>query len=347
VPLASPVDIDGVKVWYFPSKRLRRLYWSPEMGRALKDRAGDFDVVHLHSIFLWPTWAAARAARRSGVPYIVAPRGMLVKELVRRKSRWIKSAWINLIEKANLEHAAAIHVTSALEAEELCRFGFKLPKIVIVPNGVDTASDGDGKPSLSPDIMKIIRAPFLLFLGRINWKKGIDRLIPALSYVPEIPLVIAGNDEENYTPELQRLAKTHGVSDRIYFAGPVHGDDKIDLLNHASALVLPSYSENFGIVVLEAMAAGRPVVITPDVGLADTVRETGSGVVVKGDPDVLAGGIRNLLSNPGLMQQMGENGKRVVKEQFTWEAVAQKMEGVYADMLSQGHGKNASGTRHE
>src|SRR5512137_1024098 len=79
VPLGRPVDVDGVKVWYFPSRRLRRLYWSPAMGRMLKQEVGSFDLVHLHSVFLWPTWAAARAARGSSVPYVLSPRGMLVK----------------------------------------------------------------------------------------------------------------------------------------------------------------------------------------------------------------------------------------------------------------------------
>ena len=81
VPLCQPVDIDGVTVWYFPSRLLRRLYWSPKMKKALSREVPSFDVVHLHSVFLWPIWAAARIAERSGVPYVVSPRGMLVREI--------------------------------------------------------------------------------------------------------------------------------------------------------------------------------------------------------------------------------------------------------------------------
>src|SRR6185436_5034440 len=90
VPLARPVTMDGVNVWYFPSSKLRRLYWSPPMARMLASEIGGFDLVHLHSVFLWPTWAAARAARRFGVPYVVSPRGMLVKDLLRARSRHVK-----------------------------------------------------------------------------------------------------------------------------------------------------------------------------------------------------------------------------------------------------------------
>jgi glycosyltransferase involved in cell wall biosynthesis len=107
--------MDGVKVWYFPSRRLRRLYWSPPMARMLASEIGSFDLVHLHSVFLWPTWAAARAARRRGIPYALSPRGMLVKDLLRARSRYAKTAWIALIERANLAHAAGIHVTSPVE----------------------------------------------------------------------------------------------------------------------------------------------------------------------------------------------------------------------------------------
>jgi glycosyltransferase involved in cell wall biosynthesis len=342
VPLERPVDIDGVKVWYFPSKYFRRIYWSPRMKKALDEQAKEFDLLHLHSIYLWPTWAATRTARRSHVPYIIAPRGMLVKELVRKKNRWVKTAWINLIEKINLENAAAIHVTSKIEADEAACFGFRLPKIVTVPNGVGAPLTLPSSPldlrggcgALSPLIIEILgKRPYLLFLGRINWKKGLDMLIPALSHIGNIPLVIAGNDEENYSSELKRLANTHAVEDRIIFTGPVRGDDKASLLQNASMLVLPSYSENFGIVALEAMAAGCPVAVTPEVGLSDTISETGSGIVVPGDPEILASGINSLLSNPSLMLQMGANGKKVAKERFTWEAVSAQMEKVYQNIL--------------
>jgi glycosyltransferase involved in cell wall biosynthesis len=335
VPLGQPVDIDGVKVWYFPSKRLRRLYWSPPMKKALEKHIPKIDILHLHSIFLWPTWVAARLARRVGKPYIIAPRGMLVKELIRRKSRSAKNLWISLIERRNLEHAAALHVTTGNEMKEAGQFGFNLPPVFVVPNGVDILEEIRRKPQrLGPVIENIIQnPPFILFLGRINWKKGLDRLIPALAYVPDIPLVIAGNDEENYKPEIEALATSHGVSERIAFTGPVYGDDKAALLKNASVLVLPSYSENFGNVVLEAMAVRCPIVVTPEVGLSDTVRETGSGIVVQGEAAQLGNGIKNLLSNPDLIERMGENGQKAVKERFRWAVVAEQMERVYQNIL--------------
>ena len=137
VLLGQPVDLDGVKVWYFPSKILRRLYWSPELGRALRQQINEFDMVHLHSVFLWPTWAAARCAKKAGIPYIIAPRGMLVRDLIKRKNQWIKNTWIKLIERKNLESAAGIHITAPVEESELLKFGFDLPSVYYVPNGID------------------------------------------------------------------------------------------------------------------------------------------------------------------------------------------------------------------
>jgi glycosyltransferase involved in cell wall biosynthesis len=341
VPLDQPVDIEGVKVWYFPSNRLRRLYRSPRMKKALNKQIPDFDIIHLHSIFLWPTWTAASLARKTGKPYIIAPRGMLVKELVERKSSIAKKLWLGLIERNNLEHAAAIHVTSEKEKEDAQKFGFKLPPVFVVPNGVDAEELRRHPMRISPAIENAVRKkPFILFLGRIHWKKGLDRLIPALTYLPDTPLVIAGNDEENYRPTLEALAASHGVSSRITFTGPVYGEDKAALLQNASVLVLPSYSENFGNVVLEAMSVGCPVVLTPEVGLADIVRDSGAGMVIDGTPETLGKGLQYMASNPQELKKMGNKGRQAVEEHFQWISVGGQMVEIYNDTITQALGNN-------
>src|SRR5262245_9727025 len=115
VPVGSPVELDGVKVSYFGVGLGRRLYRSPDMGAAMRVQMPGLDVAHLLSVFLWPTTAAARAARRAGVPYVLCPRGMLVADLIRRKRRLLKTAWIKLFERSNLAQAATIHLTSEVE----------------------------------------------------------------------------------------------------------------------------------------------------------------------------------------------------------------------------------------
>jgi glycosyltransferase involved in cell wall biosynthesis len=342
VPLGVPVMLDGVAIWYYPSHRLRRLYWSPPLGAALKAELPRFDLAHLHSLFNWPPVAAARSCREAHIPYLFAPRGMLVKELVGRKSTLLKSAWLALVGRSCLEQAAGIHVTSPLEIEDAEKFGYRLPPFHLVPNGIDFGESEAAAGEPSPLIRELCGgAPFILFMGRINWKKGLDRLLSALALLEGVNLVIAGNDEEGYRRVLEELAASRGIGERVIYAGEVQGVDKEALLRHARLLALLSYSENFGIVVLEAMAAGRPVVVTPEVGLASTVREAGAGIVAEGEPEQLAAALARVLGDPELADRMGEQGRVTVQQRFTWDAVACTMERVYEEILATGKGKVA------
>lgn len=331
VPHGVPVAIDGVTVWYFESQHLRRIYRSPALGAALRQHVSEFQLVHTHAIYLWPLWTAAREARRAGVPYVVSPRGMLEKALIEQKSAWMKASLIGFIEKRTLEGAASVHVTSRREEQEARRFGFNLPDVRTIPNGVD--SDAAAAGVMSPMIAQIIDdGPFMLFLGRLNWKKGLDRLIAALATTADVRLVIAGNDEDGYRSTLERLAATAGVSRRLVFAGAVHGADKHALMAAARALVLPSYSENFGNVVLEAMAAGRPVIVTPEVGVSDLVRETGAGLVVDGSSATLGPALQTLTADAMVGDAMGARG-RAAAQRYSWDSVAAQMEALYQSVL--------------
>src|ERR1700733_12460678 len=239
VPIGVPVDLNGVSVRYFHSKFLRRLYWSPSLARALKQDIANFDVVHLHSVFLWPTWAAARLARKANVPYLISPRGMLVKELIKRRSRFAKSAWINLIEKANLERASAIHVTSELEEAELRKFSWQLPPIAMIANGVNECERASETEPAS-DVKEVAaHQPLVLFLGRISWKKGLDRLLNAFAHTSIGTLAIVGTDDEGIVQQLRRLAEKLQINDRVRFLPrTVLGFDKEYLYAAARLFVL-------------------------------------------------------------------------------------------------------------
>lgn len=326
VPLCTPVNVDGVQVHYFPVRWLRRLHWCQSMHPALEREVASFDLVHLHSVFLWPTWAAARAAHAAGVPYIVSPRGMLGREVVRRKSRWVKSAWIRLIEQKTLRDAAGLHVTAELERQEIESIGLRLPEIFCVPNGV---SCPDGHVSLWAGPYADITQPYALFLSRIDPKKGLDRLLAAWQWVLGATLIIAGNDETGYKKKLEQIALNHQVGARIRFIGMVSDEHKWALYEHATMFILPSYSENFGNVVAEAMAMGRPVIVTPEVGIASLVRESGAGMVVDGTPRTLAAAIRALMEDPTNRRLMGERGQIAVRRHLSWESVAIRMEDMY------------------
>lgn len=336
VPRGQPVLVEGVSVWYFPVRSPRRMYRSPALGSALRREVPRFDLVHAHSLFLAPVTAAARVARRAGVPYVLAPRGMLVADLFRRRGRWRKLAWLELSGRRLLAGAAALHCTAEVEAAEAARFTLPLPPAAVVPNGVDLEPFGPAEEAaVSPAVRALLAGPpFVLFLGRVSWKKGLDRLVPAMARVPGARLAVAGNDEEGYTPALRRLAAEAGVAERVVFLGPVQGADRAALLHRAAVLALPSYSENWGNAALEGLAAGCPAVVTPEVGIAGLIAEERCGVVAPGEAGALGKAIRDLLAVPALRAEMGRRGAEVARRRFSWDAVAGQMEEVYRAVLS-------------
>jgi glycosyltransferase involved in cell wall biosynthesis len=330
VPHGVPVVLDGVTVRYFASPFMRRLSWAPSLARVLRRSMPAADVVHLHSVFLWPTWAAARLARRSRVPYVLSPRGMLIKKLIASRHPRLKSAWIGLIEKSNLERAAAIHATSTYEAAELDKFGWDLSRVAIVPNGVD-AGDDARVDEPSADIGALAGSePLILFLGRIAAVKGLDRLLHGFARSRCGILAIVGTDYEGLASRLSRLAVELGIAARVrIIPRTVAGADKECLFAAARAFVLPSYSESFGNSALEAMQRGVPVIVTPEVGAAEIVREARAGVVADGDPASLGQAIDLFVGDASLALAMGEAGRRHVGDHYGWPSVAARMEALY------------------
>lgn len=335
VPLMVPVDVEGVKVTYFPSRVLRRLYWSPPMGRALGASTAGFDAVHLHSVFLWPILAGARSARANGIPYVISPRGMLVPELIRRKSRWVKEAWIRLIDRPNLEAAAAVHATSAIEAQHIASFGWRLPPIAMIPHGVDDPPP-PSQAALSPDVAAAISGgPMVLSFGRLSWEKGLDRVIAALAEAPSVRAVMAGDDAGGHADYLASEAARLGVTDRVtIIARHVSGADKEALFAAARLFAMTSLSENFGIAAFEAMRRGVPVLATPDVGMSEIVRDTQAGLVVDPTPAAIAAGLRTMFVDPERCRRLGEAGQRHVIDHYGWPAVARRMAELYRSIAS-------------
>lgn len=323
VPHGRAVDDGGAQVRYCRSRWLRRLYWSPSMRRALAAEAGHADLVHAHAVFLWPTWAAARAARRAGKPFVLSPRGMLVRSLIEARSRLAKRAWIALVERANLRAAAAIHATSEHEREALLDLGLgPLPRIAVIPNGVDLPQAGSPPPGRRR----------VLFLGRLSAEKRPELLLEALARVDAASLEIVGPDPAGLGRGLARRAAELGLAGRVVLGGPTDAAGVQAALARSDVLVLASRSENFGNVVVEAMAARRPVVVTPAVGAAALVRAAGAGHVADDDAASVAAAIARLLDHPGEAAAMGAAGGDFVARELSWDAVAARMRALYAEL---------------
>jgi glycosyltransferase involved in cell wall biosynthesis len=332
VPHSRPIDIDGVQVHYFRSRWLRRLYYSTDLKGQLSSMVGDFDIVHLHSVFLFPTWAGARAAMRAGVPYVLSPRGMLVRDLITRRSTLTKRTWIRLIEHGNLVRAARIHLTSEEERRALSDLGLALAPTTVIPNGID-APISFSPDAVSADVHALVAEGFdILSFGRINWKKGLDRLVKAMAEMPDVRAVIAGYDDEGFEPSLRRVAEECGVGKRLRFLPrQISGPDKEALFDAARLFTLPSLSENFGNVVAEAMIRALPVVVTEGVGASEIVEASGGGVVVGIDHRQLAAALSSLLKSDELLAAMGAAGANYARERLTWKNISRRFEDMYRE----------------
>lgn len=335
VPLDRSVAMDGVEVRYFPVGMPRRLYRSPAMAAAIGQAASDADIVHLHSVFLWPTMAAARAALRAKRPYVLSPRGMLVDDLIRARSAIIKRLWIALIERRTIREAAALHMTARREIDDFFALGLTARRIIDLPNGVDLPPATLPTAPPSADIAQAVAGGrYLLYFGRINWKKNLPALITAMARVPDLRLIIAGNDEEGDAAGLHAIAAGVGLGDRFsLIARSIDGADKEHLFATASIFALPSLNENFGNTVLEAMVRGVPVVVSDGAGVADVVREAGAGIVSAPDEAALAAAITTLAALPsGGLAAMGAAGRDRARAAYGWEGIARRMIDAYAGL---------------
>lgn len=346
VPLNQPVMVDGVKVFYFPVT-WRFWQYSSLMRRALRENIKDFDLVHITSVFLSASTLGACYAKKFHKPYIISPRGSLMKEPF-HKGFLRKKFYTCFIEKRNLKNADAIHFTAELERDEYLSLGLPLRKALVVPNGLDfkEMENNAGMDYFRHKFNIPVGRKMVLFLSRLSWKKGLDDLIPAFAEVfkkdNNAVLVLAGGDDENYKKEVELLITNYQLQDKVIFTGMLPRDDAISAYKAADVFVLPSYAENFGIVVGEAMHSGLPVVITENVGIADIVKKYNAGIVIKKNKTELCGAIIKILENPKEAEKMGEKGREAVQKEFYWGKIAENFIKGYNEIIvknSQKYGK--------
>lgn len=337
VPLEHPVELDGVHVHYHAVRHLRQLSWSNDMAETLWRLLRGATALHLHSVFQALTPAAAIIARYHDVPYMLAPRGALVPELFREKSPYLKAVWMQLIERHTLRGASYLHVTSEAEYADASRLHVPLPPACVVPNGVDVPEFRTLQPP-SARLSMLIERAYVLFLGRLSWKKGLDRLLASLAGT-NMRLMIAGNDDEGYEPVLLERARDLGVTRQMEWIGPVRGADKFWLLARARCLALTSYNENFGNVVLEAMAAATPVVVTPEVAAQSHVRAAEAGVVAPGEPAPLRQALERYWNDDHERARAGAAGLAYVRQHLSWDKIAKQLAEHYAGMARDRKGR--------
>ncbi|MBW4670268.1 MAG: glycosyltransferase [Cyanomargarita calcarea GSE-NOS-MK-12-04C] len=339
VTLLKPTEYQQVPVWFFPRfspslHPVREFAFSFKFTAWLWQEIHQYDLLHVHAIFSYPSTVAMAIARRKKVPYIAQPHGLLC-EWSLQQSTGRKELFFKLFEQANLNHSKYIQFTTQQEQKETSRLNLSCPNLVI-PLGLSISPTINNARQRLREYLEVpADEPIILFLSRFHHKKGLDYLIPALGKLSDkrFTFVLAGSGSPDYEAEVESLLVTHGIRQRTHLVGFVKGENKDLLLQGADLFALTSHSENFGVSVLEALAAGIPALLTPGVALAKMVEQQDVGYVTQLNVDAIASKLRQVLENPQQAKNMGDRARQLLNEKYTWTQIASQMQQVYQDIL--------------
>ncbi|MEG4277041.1 hormogonium polysaccharide biosynthesis glycosyltransferase HpsP [Microcoleus sp. MON1_C1] len=349
VPLNQPIQQNGYQIIYFRCYPWRRYKFSFSLLQWLNENARQFDLAHIHALFSPVTTFAATIARYRHLPYIIRPCGMLDPADLQKKKR-LKQIYAAVLERPNLAGAAAIHFTSKEEAKISERFGLNCTGKMPVARDLDFPGKMPGPldlviplgvtAGLFPKRLPESQVPIILFMSRIEPKKGLDLLITALESILasgiNFKFILAGSNPQDagYETRIKVQIQNSILAQYTTITGFVSGDLKSELLTNADLFVLPSYYENFGIAVAEAMAAGVPVAISDRIHIAEDIQQAEAGWVGPLEVGAIANSIKSALLNPQERQRRGLNGKEYAKKHYNWEAIAQQTIEAYQQILS-------------
>lgn len=340
LPTRRWVDYRGVPVlafprWSPPIQALREFAFSPAMTGWLASHIREYDLLHIHALFSYPSTSAMVQARRARVPYILRTIGQLspwsLDQSPRRK-RWM----LRLVERGNLQGAAALHFTTALECEETRVLALSAPSLVL-PLGVDLPPESLAFPDEAANRRKQPPIRFL-FLSRLHPKKRLENLLEACALLgnrqphARWQLAIAGRGEPDYERSLRQRTLELGIERQCLWLGHLEGDAKWNALREADWFVLPSAAENFGIAVVEALAAGTPVIVSPQVAVADRVMAAAAGMVCDSDAACLVEALEAALE--GAPPEMRLAARRLAQEDFSWNSLAARLGETYQRILT-------------
>jgi glycosyltransferase involved in cell wall biosynthesis len=317
-------EYKGVPAMLFPSEFGESFKYSRPLASWLTLNIRQFDLAHVHAVFNHSSVAAARACRRAGVSYIIRPLGTLDPWSMSQKSLRKRLFW-QIAGKRMVQGAAAVHYTS--EGEKLSTERLTgLNHGRVVPLGIEKTS---------ATTRKTVAHPYVLVLSRLHPKKGLDVLIDAfLSLASQFSnwrLVIAGDGPPDYVSKLKNKASQ---CDRVVFTGWVDGEQKDALLGCASLLALPSYQENFGLCVMEAMSHSVPVLVSPGVNLAPEIVKADAGWVAAIDEESLTSKLTEALSDEAQRVKRGRAGQQL-SLLYSWENATKSLVQLYQQVLQE------------
>lgn len=347
VPLNVPLEEQGVRTRYFAKQNSSGSYglsWG--LTRWLWKHIGDYDLIHTHMIFSYPTLATSRLASRMKRPYVVTPHGMVDPWCLGYKG-WKKRPYMRLVENRTLSGSAALHALVTEERHYLDALNLASPTFVL-PNGVHL-EDFYSLPRrevFERQYRKATGKKIVLFMGRIDPKKGLDLLVKAFARIirgrerQDLCLVVAGPDLIGYQATIERLVEDEKIQEHVIFTGMISGEMKLAALSAADLFVLPSHSEGFSMAVLEALASACPVIITEACNFPE-VASAQCGEVIPTDLERLTEALRTMLQNEDRRREMGERGRELVRQRYSWTTIATRMTEVYEDILRRRRQSNA------
>jgi len=331
----------GVRVLQYRPTFRHTIWYSRELHREVQRLACDHDIVHIHGIWQFPDWAAAAAARTAGVPYVITPHGSLQPARL-RKSSLKKRVSSVLADRAMLNQASCLHATAPDEADAFRLYGYRGP-IAMIPNGITPA--GRIEPGRAAMLDAAFRRDFpetqgrrlLLFLSRIEPIKGVTTLARAWAectrQFPDWHLVVVGPDERAHLQEVLAILREGGALDRTTITGPLYGDRKTAAYVASEVFVLPTISENFGLVIGEALSHRLPVITTTGAPWPGIV-EHGCGWWITPSQTALVDTLRSALPMPRAeLQTRGDRGAAWIARDFTWEAESRLLLETYEWLL--------------
>ena len=322
---------------FFPAQLGRSLKYSRPFAKWLDEKVSEFDVVHIHAVFNHACMAAARACRKKGVPYIVRPLGTLDPWSMKQKSVRKKVSWHGGI-KTMLINAAAIQYTTRGE-QQAVEDSLGLNHGVVVPLGVEIKSIQESATAklLAEQFPSLQDHAYVLVLSRLHPKKALEVLLEAfLSLVKHTEfqdwrLVLAGEGPGDYVALLKQRVAEQVAEDFVVFPGWLNGERKEAALRDASLLALPSHHENFGLCVMESLACGVPVLISPHVNLAPEIEAASAGWIVEVDEASIEQGLAAAFSSKAERLSRGANGKRLALN-YAWPNIANQLRQLYSEI---------------
>jgi glycosyltransferase involved in cell wall biosynthesis len=336
----KPVQVRAFGVEFTP------LMISLKMGNWLRHHLIHFDVVHIHGLYRFPCTYAAFQSRWQGIPHVIQPHGSLDPFLYERSTQhvWLKRVYERWFDLPNLNGADALHFTAVEERERTAFLKLRAPSF-IVPNGIEWSlyNELPVRGALRSR-WNLDDVPLVLFLGRLHLKKGLDLLIPAFDAlrrrVPDAQLVIIGPENDDYGQKVRGWVKERDLEACVHFLGTLEGRDVVQAYVDADVFVLPSYTENFGMTVAEAMACGLPVVISDQVNIHADVTHSGAGLVTRCNVDEVTEAMDVLLKDPALRVNMGEAGRSFVQATYTWPRVVEALTREYEQVIARKQSQN-------